>query len=642
MQQHREGESRQAPRQIRQSWSAETVFAVFVSAGVGVWLLFLVLQWAVGQIAVWYVQHLFLAIVLSVVIGAAILAPLAYKVCKLLEDRHHEVLDRAANRNILTTTELNMKKGYNTKYINQVTGVTVESINPETVRPAARNVTNNNFLEGPGSEEEEEDEVEQPTLEECMAQVKRNSFDVCVGRSIETGEYRTVNIYKRHWKIIGGSQMGKSAAMMANLRMLAATHDPERLTIAPLDLEDQNVNLLADLPHIARWRDIPLIARNEGEVVDRLDDLVDMMNHRYTLTKKEVKRLPIVIVYIEEMLRLKDYFKNAIKTAALQGPEAVKRAKALYTRLIEALNALSGRGLKARIQLFVAAQVDYRDEDLVAAWKNIQFGQSFKVEATAARAAGFNNNELLADNYENGDVGEFVLQYIRLADLCIGPYFPLEDLVEEWENEQEQQEEEEQKPQGPYIIASNGQIVEQPPARGSYTYVPGTHNTQPLPEQSNAWMIQHFREQFDAEGRAALDRLISEDSDDFDSPDAGITSGQLGTPQTSQYPAPAEPSRYPAAGTLTTGWKENNGIISNRRDEHGKPVGLGDYIPGWGLDDRLFSEEQEADFIRRFAKIRDVKTCLRQMQNSRGSIGLSNRYYKHANWIVEQKNLRGK
>lgn len=514
--QHREVESRQVPRQIRQSWSAETVFALFVGAGVGAWLLFLFLQWLVGQIATWYVQHLFLAIVLSVVIGAATLAPLAYKIWTLLENRHHVVLDRDAHRSILTTTELNMKKGYNTKYINQVTGVTVESINPETVRPAARNVTNNNFLEGPGNEEEEEDEVEQPTIEECIAQVKRNSYDVCVGRSIETGEYRTVNIYKRHWKIIGGSQMGKSAAMIANLRMLAATHDPERLTIAPLDLEDQNVNLLADLPHIARWHDTPLIARSEGEVLDCLDDLVVMMNYRYTLTKKEVKRLPIVIVYIEEMLRLKDYYKNAIKTAALQGPEAVKRAKALYTRLIEALNALSGRGLKARIQLFVAAQVDYRDEDLVAAWKNIQFGQSFKVEATAARAAGFNNNELLADNYENGDVGEFVLQYIRLSDLCIGPYFPLEDLVEEWENEQERKEEEQQspmQPQGPYIIAANGEIRDVPPARGAYTYVPGQHNTQPLKEQGNGWMIEHFREQFDAEGRAALDRLISEDAE---------------------------------------------------------------------------------------------------------------------------------
>src|SRR6266480_1822304 len=237
MQQHREVERGTAQHQVRPSWSAETVFAVVVSAGVGVWLLFLVLQWVVGQIAVWYVQHLFLAIVLSVVIGTATLAPLVYKVWKLLEDRHHEVMDRAANRNILVTSELNMRRGYNTKYINQVTGVTVESINPETVRPVARNVTNNHFLEGPESEEEEEDEVEQPTIEECMAQVKRNSFDVCVGRSIETGEYRIVNVYKKHWKIIGGSQMGKSAAMIANLRMLADTHDPERLTIAPLDLE---------------------------------------------------------------------------------------------------------------------------------------------------------------------------------------------------------------------------------------------------------------------------------------------------------------------------------------------------------------------------------------------------------------------
>lgn len=518
MPQHQDVESRERPqrpaREPRGSWSAETVFAVFISGGIAAWLLFLFLQWLFAQIAVWYMHHLVFAVPLSLLLLVSLLAPPGYIIYTRIDDRRQTMLDRKAQRAILLTSELNMRQGYNTKYANQVTGVIVESINPETVRPVARNVTNNNFLEGPETEVEDEDDVEQPTLEECIAQVKRNSFEVCVGRSLSTGDYRKVNIYKKHWKIIGGSQMGKSAAMIANLRMLAATHDPERLTIAPLDLEDQNVNLLADLPHIARWNGTPLVARNEGEVLDRLDDLVDMMKYRYTLTKREVKALPIVIVYIEELLRLKDHYKNAIKTAALQGPAAVKYAKGLYTRLVEALNALSGRGLKVRIQLFIAAQVDYRDEDLVAAWKNIQFGQSFKVESGAARAAGFNNNELLADNYENGDVGEFVLQYIRLSDLCIGPYFPLEDLVEEWENEQEQREEEQQRPQGPYIIAAHGQIVQQPPVRGPYTYVPGMHTTQPLGEQSNAWMIEHFREQFDEEGRAALDRLISEDAED--------------------------------------------------------------------------------------------------------------------------------
>jgi len=59
--------------------------------------------------------------------------------------------------------------------------------------------------------------------------------------------------------------------------------------------------------------------------------------------------------------------------------------------------------------------------------------------------------------------------------------------------------------------------------------------------------------------------------------------------------------------------------------------------PILGKDDKAFSQSQEQDFIRRYRKNPDIQTVLRQMPNNRNGIGLSNRYYKYAKWVVEHK-----
>lgn len=64
---------------------------------------------------------------------------------------------------------------------------------------------------------------------------------------------------------------------------------------------------------------------------------------------------------------------------------------------------------------------------------------------------------------------------------------------------------------------------------------------------------------------------------------------------------------------------------------------LPDLSPRLGKEDYKFTPEQEADFLRRYAKRPNVGDCLEHMPNSKGGIGLSNHYYRYANWLAKQQ-----
>ena len=57
-------------------------------------------------------------------------------------------------------------------------------------------------------------------------------------------------------------------------------------------------------------------------------------------------------------------------------------------------------------------------------------------------------------------------------------------------------------------------------------------------------------------------------------------------------------------------------------------------VPGMGPDDLMLSEEQAEQFLRLYQKFGNIKTCLRAMNGGRG---LSNRYAKHASYILKSK-----
>lgn len=81
--------------------------------------------------------------------------------------------------------------------------------------------------------------------------------------------------------------------------------------------------------------------------------------------------------------------------------------------------------------------------------------------------------------------------------------------------------------------------------------------------------------------------------------------------------------------------------IEHGRDEPVERIpAMSELPPLLGKDDYQFSDEQVQDFLRRYRKTPNIHSCLAQMVNSKGEIGISKRYYKHAAWLVSQQQQR--
>ena len=264
------------------------------------------------------------------------------------------------------------------------------------------------------------------SIEEIANSTEQNSFNVCIGRSLTKKGNPPVSVkfYKQHFKFIGASQKGKSSMVAAFLDAVTRTHDEDHVLIALLDLEDRTSRLFADLPHVAEVMSpegpVLLHARNHDQVLEHLELLILVMNERYTMSPSEVIQEPIMLVYVEEFLSLKNYFKQ-------------QKDKQKYTRLVFCINELARRGLKARVQLLLCAQVDYRDEDFQEALINVSCGMAFCVRQSATQAAGFYNTELLRQNVTDNKVGQAVAEMPDCNDLILAPEYDLEQRLIELE-----------------------------------------------------------------------------------------------------------------------------------------------------------------------------------------------------------------
>jgi hypothetical protein len=266
------------------------------------------------------------------------------------------------------------------------------------------------------------------TIADIVKHTEPNSFRVYIGRSLTRpgNPPVAINIDNQHFKFIGASQKGKSSMAAAFLDIVTQTHDPDHVIVALLDLEDQTSKLFADLDHIAEVQTdkgpILLHAKNHEQVELYLRLIVETMNQRYKMSKLQIIKEPILFVYLEEFLALKDFFKQRI---AWSSGSAKEQAKQDYARLIFNVSELARRGLKARIQLILCAQVDYRDEDFQEALVSVTAGMAFCVRKTAAEAAGFYNNELLKKNVVDDKVGQAVCQMPDCKDLILAPDYDL-------------------------------------------------------------------------------------------------------------------------------------------------------------------------------------------------------------------------
>lgn len=306
---------------------------------------------------------------------------------------------------------------------------------------------------GESNEDEEHDPVfslehqvadlpcERLTMEQIIAQLQRtypNQYVLYLGRSVLLDGHpaRSVNILKQHIKLIGASQKGKSSMAACLLTQALAAHDLDHLLVAIMDLEDKTGKLFSGDPHIAQFQmgdiDVPMHARNEEQVLEYLGYIVQLMRWRYTQPEEVVAEMPVLLVYVEEFLDLKKFFKTRMLTAK---GEAKAQAEQDYTRLIEYISVIARRGLKARIQLLLCAQVDYRDDDLYEALANITAGMCFAVKPTAAKAAGFEDAEMVARVRKDNLPGQAASEFAGCKDIILAPDFPLEQLLIAWERQ---------------------------------------------------------------------------------------------------------------------------------------------------------------------------------------------------------------
>jgi len=265
-------------------------------------------------------------------------------------------------------------------------------------------------------------------LNDIVRHTERNRYRVCIGRSLTKRGNPPVwiNLYGQHLKLIGASQYGKSSLAAAILYLITRTHTPSHVLIALLDMEHKTSKLFADIPHLAEVmvNDQPVVlhAKNRDQVLTYLRYVVAVMDERYTLSEEEVEQEPILLVYLEEFLALKDYFKRLID--ALSG-EAKEQAKKNYAQLVYYVSEIARRGLKVKVQLLMCAQVDYRDDDFQEALVNITGGMSFCVRVSAALAAGFTRTDLLRRNVEADMKGQAVVETPDCKDLVRAPEFDL-------------------------------------------------------------------------------------------------------------------------------------------------------------------------------------------------------------------------
>jgi len=275
------------------------------------------------------------------------------------------------------------------------------------------------------------------TIDQIVSHCEPNSYKIFIGRSLtnETEGHPAVqiSIYKQHFRFMGASQRGKSSMVAAFLDIVTRTHDPKHVRLVILDKEDQTGNLFAHLPHVATARGedgkpFKLHARTNEQVLEYLIYTAAIMEYRYTqLSKKQLLEQPIVLVYLEEFLDLKNYFKHRIDKA--KGEKEKEQAKRDYATFVYCIEVLSQRGLKARVQLLLCAQVEYADDDFKEALVNIQCGFSFCVRPTAAAAAGFRNTALVKRNAQENKIGQAVVETPDCNDLVLAPDYDLEQRI---------------------------------------------------------------------------------------------------------------------------------------------------------------------------------------------------------------------
>lgn len=257
-----------------------------------------------------------------------------------------------------------------------------------------------------------------PTEDFLMSRIKENSFTVSPGVRASTGEPVLIDITAvPHGKLIGASGFGKSTCMYIMLRQVVEMNHPNRLQLALLDLEHKTSRLLEDYPHIASLRVgkrlVQMVATDADMVAEYLGYLKRELDRCAALSEQELIEQLVLLIYVEEMLSLQ---------YEVIDPKLLKI-------IFHSLLILSVRGRKYGMFLYACMQTDYSTDELKVSQKMFRFRGAASVDVSAARAAGFQNVDLVKQNFQTGKPGQLVIEYPSFSDLVIVPDLELKRLL---------------------------------------------------------------------------------------------------------------------------------------------------------------------------------------------------------------------
>ncbi len=262
--------------------------------------------------------------------------------------------------------------------------------------------------------------ITQPSQDWLLGHLPEQALIVSPGVQASTGQMVKVSICDvPHFKILGSTGFGKSCLAGSLLDQATHLNRPEVFQLACLDLEHKTSRLFEDLPHIAHCRVgsrlVQLVATDAEEVVEHLGYLKKVLDYRAGLSEPELTRQPVLVIYVEEMLSLQ---------YEVVDPKQLKSMLADVT-------VLSVRGRKYGMFLIAVMQTDYSSEELRVSQKMFRFRAAAAIDQSAARAAGFQNTELIKQNFQHGQPGQFVIEYPSFSQLVLAPTYDVKRLVAE-------------------------------------------------------------------------------------------------------------------------------------------------------------------------------------------------------------------
>lgn len=328
----------------------------------------------------------------------------------------------AANANNVFPAYLDLERGV---FIQAVNG-SLPNVVPEHYAPAIHNQNNVNeliklfeYAQSTRVQEIAAPALTRPSQEAIIEQLPYNQYMVSPGAQLSNGEIVAVSLLEvPHVKFIGAPGFGKSCLAGSILDQVTQTNDRQHLQLALLDCEHKTSRLFENNPNIAQvrvgGRVVDLVATDADMVAVQLGFLKREMMRRAQLSEAELDGQPVLLMYVEEMLSL----QYEVDPKLLQ-------------QMVDDILILAVRARKYRMFLLSCMQTDYSTDEMKVSQKMFRLRGAAAIDPSAARAAGFQNGELIKANFQQGQKGQFVIEYPGFSNVVLVPSYDVKKKLQQ-------------------------------------------------------------------------------------------------------------------------------------------------------------------------------------------------------------------